>query len=467
MTDYHGKQEEPEEEENAAIVDDEEDDAEVINPYKEANPHNRPPPTSDEETEFAPPVVQIANVDDVPIPPWSESLSKQMHDRYRMEKKMTKILRQDELRRNGQAFNITALDSAVRANRSESSKMMREFTELKNQNRRAKELSRWEAWVRGRIPNSLRFQEEPSIHIAPVPRADDPYVMVRDAARGAREDEDVNTDAPRDTQPFESRGSPRDSQTMPPKKRSQTNPQLTLTQKDVDQLVQDGIAATIRNEREKDKKEATRAEGSERGPVTAPIARECSFAGFMKCGPTQFYGTEGAVGLVRWFEKIKNTFKISECAEVRKVKFATATQHGRALTWWNSQVATLGREVENARLWAEVKQMMTDEFCPTEEVHRLEDELRNLKLRDMNIAAYTERFNELALLCPDAVLNEKKKVELYIKGLPEIIKGETTSSRPVTLNEAVRMAHALMEHKIQAKNKRIAEGLKRKWENNN
>nr|GEV60218.1 reverse transcriptase domain-containing protein [Tanacetum cinerariifolium] len=130
-------------------------------------------------------------------------------------------------------------------------------------------------------------------------------------------------------------------------------------------------------------------------------------------------------------------------------------------------VATLGREVENERPWAEVKQMMTDEFCPTEEVQKLEDELRHLKLRDMNIAAYTERFNELALLCPDAVSNEKKKVKLFIKGLPEIIKGETTSSRPATLNEAVCMAHALMEQKIQAKNERIAEGLKRKWENNN
>nr|GEZ92385.1 reverse transcriptase domain-containing protein [Tanacetum cinerariifolium] len=52
-------------------------------------------------------------------------------------------------------------------------------------------------------------------------------------------------------------------------------------------------------------------------------------------------------------------------------------------------------------------------------------------------------------------------------GLPEIIKGETTSSRPATLNEAVRLTHALMEQKIQAKNERIAEGIKRKWENNN
>nr|GFA42654.1 putative zinc finger, CCHC-type, retrotransposon Gag domain protein [Tanacetum cinerariifolium] len=199
---------------------------------------------------------------------------------------------------------------------------------------------------------------------------------------------------------------------MPPKRRTRTNPQLTLTQEDVDQLVQDGIAASIREERERVRREATRAEGPARDPVTAPIARECSFAGFMKCGPTQFHGTEGAVGLVRWFEKMENTFEISECAEVRKVKFATATLHGRALTWWNSQVATLGREVANAKSWAEVKQMMIDEFCPTEEVQRLEDELRHLKLRDMNIAAYTERFNDLALLCPDAVPNEKKKVEL-------------------------------------------------------
>nr|GEV48475.1 hypothetical protein [Tanacetum cinerariifolium] len=179
---------------------------------------------------------------------------------------------------------------------------------------------------------------------------------------------------------------------MPPKRRSQTNPQPTLTQEDVDQLVRDRMEAAIRNKQERVRREATRAGGPAGGSVTAPMAQECLFAGFMKCGPTQFQGTEGAVGLVRWFEKMENTFEIS-------------------------------REVANGRPWDEVKQMMTDEFCLIEEVQRLEDELRHLKLRDMNIAAYTERFNELALLCPDAVPNEKKKVELYIK-----VSSEITSS---------------------------------------
>nr|GEW84796.1 putative reverse transcriptase domain-containing protein [Tanacetum cinerariifolium] len=442
------EEEEEKEEKDEAIEDDEEDDAEVINPYEVANPHNRPPPTSDEETEFAPPVVQIADVDNIPIPPVIQfgnfHVGESSASRYLLDGNDEVCVPGSmpcDLRSVHRGVKSLTLDSAVRANRSESSKMMRlitnlsrEFSELKSQNQWAEELSRWEAWMRGRIPNSLQFQEEPYIHIAPVPRANDPYVMVRDAARGTREDEDVDIAPLRDTQPPESRGSPRDSQTMPPKRRSQTNPQLTQTQEDVDQFVQDGIAVAIRDERERVRREATRAEGPARDPVTAPIARECSFASFMKYGPTQFHVTEGAVGLVRWFEKMENTFKMSECPEVRKVKFTTATLHGRALTWWNSQVTTLGHEVANARSWAEVKQMMTDEFGPTEEVQRLEDELRHLKLRDMNIAAYKKRFNKSALLCPDAVPNEKKKVELYIKGLLEIIKGETTSSRPENNN---------------------------------
>ncbi|GJW36249.1 reverse transcriptase domain-containing protein [Tanacetum coccineum] len=137
--------------------------------------------------------------------------------------------------------------------------------------------------------------------------------------------------------------------------------------------------------------------------------------------------------LCRWFEKIESVFGISECAERSKVKFAAATLQGRALTWWNSQVATLGLDAVNGKSWTNMRKMTMEEFCPDEEVQRLENELRSLKLRDTNIAAYTQRFNELALLCPEVVPTKKKN-----------IKGETTSSRPTVLNKAVRMAHTLM-----------------------
>nr|GFB50536.1 putative reverse transcriptase domain-containing protein [Tanacetum cinerariifolium] len=109
----------------------------------------------------------------------------------------------------------------------------------------------------------------------------------------------------------------------------------------------------------------------------------------MKCNPTPFHGKEGAIELCRWFEKSEMVFSISDCAERNKVKFAAATLQGRSLTWWNSQVATLGLNVATGKPWGDMKKMMMEEFRLNEEVQRMEDELRSLKLRDTNIAAYT------------------------------------------------------------------------------
>nr|GEZ14688.1 retrovirus-related Pol polyprotein from transposon TNT 1-94 [Tanacetum cinerariifolium] len=76
----------------------------------------------------------------------------------------------------------------------------------------------------------------------------------------------------------------------------------------------------------------------------------------------------------------------------------------------------------------------------------------------------TLRFNELSLMCPRMVELEQVKVDGYIRGLTDNIKGEVTSSKPADLNKAVRMSHKLMEQKSQARDARILEGKLRKWE---
>nr|GEV55092.1 putative reverse transcriptase domain-containing protein [Tanacetum cinerariifolium] len=99
---------------------------------------------------------------------------------------------------------------------------------------------------------------------------------------------------------------------------------------------------------------------------------ECTFAEFMKCSPITFRKNEGAVGLIRWIEKTEMVFTVSKCTEANKVLFAAATFQDRALTWWNSQVATLGIEAVTRKTWAEMKVMMTKEFYPLEEIQRME-----------------------------------------------------------------------------------------------
>nr|GEY13519.1 hypothetical protein [Tanacetum cinerariifolium] len=249
--------------------------------------------------------------------------------------------------------------------------------------------------------------------------------------------------------------------TMPPRKSTRGNPPPPLTQDTVNLMIQESVEATIRAERKRVQNEANRAEG----PNIAPVARECTFADFMKCSPITFPGNEGAVRLIRWIEKTEMVFTMSKCTVANKVVFVAATFQDRAMTCWNSQVATSGIEVVTRKTWPEMKVMMTEEFCPPEEIQRMEGELWNLRVKEMDISYYTTRFNELVILCPGMVPTERKKVEAYIRGLLKNIKGEVTSSEPATLNKAVRMAHILMEQKVKAKAERKADNKRRKWEN--
>ncbi|GJU16939.1 hypothetical protein Tco_1144905 [Tanacetum coccineum] len=63
-----------------------------------------------------------------------------------------------------------------------------------------------------------------------------------------------------------------------------------------------------------------------------PVARECTYQDFMKCQPLNFRGTEGVVGMIRWFEKMETVFHIRNYLEKFQVKYATCTLLDGALT---------------------------------------------------------------------------------------------------------------------------------------
>nr|GFA40362.1 hypothetical protein [Tanacetum cinerariifolium] len=80
-----------------------------------------------------------------------------------------------------------------------------------------------------------------------------------------------------------------------------------------------------------------------------------------------------------------------------------------------------------------------------------EQELYNLRMKGMDIDGYTNRFHELALLCPRMVEPEAVKVKQYIRGLAKSIHGDVTSSQSATINGAVRLAYQLAGQLIQDK----------------
>ncbi|GKF60700.1 hypothetical protein Tco_0177486 [Tanacetum coccineum] len=80
------------------------------------------------------------------------------------------------------------------------------------------------------------------------------------------------------------------------------------------------------------------------GERKSPVARKCSYKEFMSSQPINFKGTEGAVGLIRWFERTESVFSHSNCIEDCKVKFATGSLTKEDLSWWNSFAQPIGIE---------------------------------------------------------------------------------------------------------------------------
>ncbi|GJW61811.1 putative reverse transcriptase domain-containing protein [Tanacetum coccineum] len=100
----------------------------------------------------------------------------------------------------------------------------------------------------------------------------------------------------------------------------------------------------------------------------------------MKCQPLNFKGTEGVFGLSQWLKKMESVFYISGCAIDNQVKFATCTLLGK--------------------------------------IKKLEIKLWNLRARGNDVAAYTQHFQELALI-------------------------------PNTLDDAIELANDLMDKKLR------------------
>ncbi|GKB24835.1 putative reverse transcriptase domain-containing protein [Tanacetum coccineum] len=168
-----------------------------------------------------------------------------------------------------------------------------------------------------------------------------------------------------------------------------------------------------------------------------PVARKCTYQDFVKCQPLNFKGTEGVFRLTRWFEKIETVFHISNYPQKCKVKYTSCTLQDSALTWWNSYKSTIGTDAAYAMTWKALMKLMTEVYCPINEIQKMETELWNLAVR----------------------------VEKFIGGLPDNVQGNVIATEPTRLKDAIRIANNLMDKKLKGCAARDAKN-KRRFDNN-
>ncbi|GKA86873.1 putative reverse transcriptase domain-containing protein [Tanacetum coccineum] len=147
----------------------------------------------------------------------------------------------------------------------------------------------------------------------------------------------------------------------------------------------------------------------------ALVARQCSYKEFMSCQ------SKGAVGLIRWFERTESVFSLELFCQ------------------------PIGIEEAYKITWVEFKKLLIKKYCPRTEVQKMEDEFYHLTVKGNDLKTYVRRFQELATLCPTMVPDSEKMMEVFIGGLPRSIEGNVTASKPQTLEDAINIAHRLMD----------------------
>ncbi|GKF44042.1 reverse transcriptase domain-containing protein, partial [Tanacetum coccineum] len=118
----------------------------------------------------------------------------------------------------------------------------------------------------------------------------------------------------------------------------------------------------------------------------------------------------------------------------------------KELTWWNTQIQARGREA--GMTWNDFKALLVEEFCPSNEMERLENEFWNHKKVGANHAAYTDWFHELAKMVPHLVTPESARIKRYVSGLEPEIKGMLKATQRTTIQDTILRAGILTDEAI-------------------
>ncbi|GJS91023.1 reverse transcriptase domain-containing protein [Tanacetum coccineum] len=153
--------------------------------------------------------------------------------------------------------------------------------------------------------------------------------------------------------------------------------------------------------------------------------------------------------LTHWIEKIELVFDNNGCTANQRVKYAASCFVNKPLTWWNTQVQARGREATIGMSWNDFRALLMEEFCPSNEIEKLENEFWNLTMVGANHIAYTDRFHELAKLVPHMVTLESSRIKRYINGLAPQICGMLWATQPTTIQSAILKARILTDEAVR------------------
>ncbi|XP_074323441.1 uncharacterized protein LOC141660359 [Apium graveolens] len=165
------------------------------------------------------------------------------------------------------------------------------------------------------------------------------------------------------------------------------------------------------------------------------------FDHFMKQIPNCFKKAKTPMDAEAWIDHMEKIFRVLECSEVEKARFATYRLEGDANTWWKSVVASHAPGYENTLTWQSITQR-----------------------DDESVADFQVRFQRLAGYARSVAGTEADKIMKFKWALKNSIRNHIISNRYTSMDTLVDSARDQELHQTDFLKKRDMQNQKRKRE---
>ncbi|KAI3732297.1 hypothetical protein L1987_63501 [Smallanthus sonchifolius] len=137
--------------------------------------------------------------------------------------------------------------------------------------------------------------------------------------------------------------------------------------------------------------------------------------------------------------------RLSECRPNQVVKFASNSLREEASHWWEGVRQAKVDETVDGMMWYDLKTLVINNFCPRNEIDKVEMEFLGLKAGSMTYRLYTTRFKKLERLVPHLVTTEERKIACYIQGLPDQVSTYVKANAPTTYDSVVELSDMVFD----------------------
>jgi hypothetical protein len=161
-----------------------------------------------------------------------------------------------------------------------------------------------------------------------------------------------------------------------------------------------------------------------------------------------------------WLKSVERELEIGQCSNCGKVIFATHQLFETVVDWWETYHNThLNIETMN---WNEFMAYFKTHYVPHGTLKHKKKEFSDLNQGSMAVNGYLNQFIQLSRYATDGVNTDKKKKDMFLKGLNDEIQFQLLNTDylhfHLLVHEAIIIENKLKEMEKDGKHKMVSLG---------